>query len=81
MSKKVELNNSGGAEATLKLLNHIDEQSLQIQHTIWKNKPLKASRMLKKLTNETEFLEEQVLGLSRSLNSLAKQLDELDEFQ
>ena len=44
MSKKVELNNSGGAEATLKLLNHIDEQSLQIQHTIWKNKPLKASR-------------------------------------
>ena len=79
MSKKIEFNNSGGAEATLKILEHIDEQSIKIQHTIWKNKPLKASKMLKKLSKETDFLEEQVLGLSRSLNSLAKQLDELEE--
>jgi hypothetical protein len=79
MTKKIELNNSGGAEATLKILEHIDEQSIKIQHTIWKNKPLKASKMLKKLGKETDFLEEQVLGLSRSLNSLAKQLDELEQ--
>ena len=28
MSKKIEFNNSGGAEATLKILEHIDEESI-----------------------------------------------------
>ena len=42
MSKKIEYNNSGGAEATLKILEHIDDESIKIQHTIWKNKPLKS---------------------------------------
>ena len=77
--KNNELNNPGGAEATLKMLNHIDNQSLKIQHTIWKNRPIKANRMLKKLSEDANFLEDQVLGLSRSLASLAKQLDELEE--
>jgi len=78
--KKNEISsNSGGAEATLKMLNFIDDESKKIQHTIWKNRPLRANKMLKKLTKEANFLEDQVLGLSRSLSSLSKQLDELDE--
>ncbi len=81
MARKVKEigGNHGGAEATLKMLNFIDDESKKIQHTIWKNRPLKANRMLKKLNSEANFLEEQVLGLSRSLASLAKQLDELEE--
>ena len=80
MAKKdKKMGNIGGAEATLKMLSFIDEESKKIQHAIWKNKPIKANRMLKKLNREADFLEEQVLGLSRSLTSLAKQLDELEE--
>ena len=69
----------GGAEATLKVLDYIEDEALSIQHSIWRNRPLRATRQLKKLSKEADFLEEQVLGLYRALTALERSLEELQE--
>jgi len=69
----------GGAEATLKVLDYIEDEALVIQHSIWRNRPVRAVRQLKKLSKETDFLEEQVLGLYRALTALERSLEELEE--
>jgi len=69
----------GGAEATLKVLDYIEDEALVIQHSIWSNRPVRAVRQLKKLSKETDFLEEQVLGLYRALTALERSLEELEE--
>ena len=40
----------GGAEATLKVLDYIEDEALSIQHSIWRNRPVRATRKLKKLS-------------------------------
>ena len=69
----------GGAEATLKVLDYIEDEALVIQNSIWRNRPVRAVRQLKKLSRETDFLEEQVLGLYRALTALERSLEELEE--
>jgi hypothetical protein len=81
MAKDGRLRSSGvgGAEATLKVLDYIEDEALNVQHSIWSNRPMRASRQLKKLSKEADFLEKQVLGLYRALSALERSLIELDE--
>ncbi|MCH2428910.1 MAG: hypothetical protein MK168_06250 [Candidatus Thalassarchaeum sp.] len=69
----------GGAEATLKALDYIEDEALNIQYSIWGNRPMKATRQLKKLSKEADFLETQILGLYRALSSLERSLEEMAE--
>ena len=69
----------GGAEATLKALDYIEDEALNIQYSIWGNRPLKATRQLRKLSKEADFLETQILGLYRALSSLERSLEEMAE--
>ncbi len=69
----------GGAEATLKLLDYIEDEALNIQHSIWMNRPYRALRQLRKLGKETSYLEDQVLGLYRALKSLEGNLSDLQD--
>ena len=46
----------GGAEATLKALDYIEDEALNIQYSIWGNRPLKATSQLRKLSKEADFL-------------------------
>ena len=69
----------GGAEATLKVLDYIEDEALSIQHSIWQNRPIRATRQLKKLSKEADYLENQVLGLYRGLTSLETSLGQLEE--
>ena len=69
----------GGAEATLKVLEYIEDEALSIQNSIWQNRPLRATRQLRKLSKETDFLEDQILGLYRALTALETSLEQLDE--
>ena len=69
----------GGAEATLKVLDYIEDEALNIQYSIWGNRPLRATRQLRKLSKEADFLETQILGLYRALSSLERSLEEMAE--
>lgn len=76
---KIDSTAVGGAEATLKVLDYIEDEALNIQHNIWRNRPFRATRQLKKLSKEADFLEEQILGLYRALSSLENSIQELEE--
>ena len=69
----------GGAEATLKLLDYIEDEAQSIQHSIWMNRPYKALRKLRKLDKDTAYLEDQVLALYRALKSLEGSLSGLQD--
>ncbi len=79
MARKPPPSGTGGAEATLKVLDYIEDEAMRIQHSIWQNRPVRANRQLRKLSKETNYLEEQILGLYRALTSLERSLDQLDE--
>ncbi len=40
---------TGGAEATLKRIDYIEEEAQNIQFAIWANRPLSAKKLLKNL--------------------------------
>ena len=56
----------GGAEATLKRIDYIEEEAENIQFAIWANRPLSARKMLKGLSKEVEEAEGQIMDLYRA---------------
>ncbi len=70
---------TGGAEATLKRIDYIEEEAQNIQFAIWANRPLSAKKLLKNLSREVEDAEGQIMDLYRALSSLERSLEELEE--
>ncbi len=70
---------TGGAEATLKRIDYIEEEAENIQFAIWANRPLNARKMLKKLSADVDEAEGQIMDLYRALSSLERSLEELEE--
>lgn len=69
----------GGAEATLKKIDYIEEEAHNIQMSIWSNRPMNARRLLKNLSKEVDDAEGQIMDLYRALSSLERSLEELEE--
>ena len=69
----------GGAEATLKKIDYIEEEAHNIQMSIWSNRPMNARRLLKNLSKEVDDAEGQIMDLYRDLSSLERSLEELEE--
>ncbi len=69
----------GGAEATLKKIDYIEEEAQNIQFAIWSNRPLSAKKLLKNLSKEVDDAEGQIMDLYRALSSLERSLEELEE--
>ena len=69
----------GGAEATLKRIDFIEEEAENIQFAIWANRPISANRKLKSLSRELDEAEGQIMDLYRALSSLERSLEELEE--
>ena len=57
----------GGAEATLKRIDYIEEEAENIQFAIWANRPMSARKMLKNLSQEVNEAEGQIMDLYLSL--------------
>tara|TARA_B100000686_G_scaffold82768_1_gene89419 strand:- start:453 stop:1496 length:1044 start_codon:yes stop_codon:yes gene_type:complete len=70
---------TGGAEATLKRIDYIEEEAQNIQFAIWANRPLSAKKLLKNLSKEVDDAEGQIMDLYRALSSLERSLEELEE--
>jgi len=70
---------AGGAEATLKRIDYIEEEAENVQFAIWANRPLSAKKMLKTLSKEVDEAEGQIMDLYRALSSLERSLEELEE--
>ncbi|MBR79723.1 MAG: hypothetical protein CMA88_02940 [Euryarchaeota archaeon] len=70
---------TGGAEATLKRIDYIEEEAQNIQFAIWANRPLSAKKLLKNLSREVDDAEGQIMDLYRALSSLERSLEELEE--
>ena len=62
---------TGGAEATLKRIDYIEEEAENIQFAIWANRPLGARKMLRDLSKEVEEAC-QIMDLYRALSSLER---------
>ncbi|MAS80238.1 MAG: hypothetical protein CMA28_01255 [Euryarchaeota archaeon] len=69
----------GGAEATLKKIDYIEEEAQNIQFAIWSNRPVSARKLLKNLSKEVDDAEGQIMDLYRALSSLERSLEELEE--
>ena len=69
----------GGAEATLKRIDYIEEEAQNIQFAIWSNRPLSAKKMLRTLSKEVDDAEGQIMDLYRALSSLERSLEELEQ--
>ncbi len=69
----------GGAEATLKRIDYIEDEAENIQFAIWANRPLSAKKKLKTLSKEVDDAEGQIMDLYRALSSLERSLEELDQ--
>jgi len=69
----------GGAEATLKRIDYIEEEAENIQFAIWANRPLSARKMLKTLSRDVDDAEGQIMDLYRALSSLERSLEELEQ--
>ena len=70
---------TGGAEATLKRIDYIEEEAENIQFAIWANRPIGARKMLRELSKEVEEAEGQIMDLYRALSSLERSLEELEQ--
>jgi hypothetical protein len=70
---------TGGAEATLKRIDYIEEEAENVQFAIWANRPMSAKKMLKTLSKEVDEAEGQIMDLYRALSSLERSLEELEE--
>ena len=57
---------TGGAEATLKRIDYIEEEAENIQFAIWANRPIGARKMLRELSKEVEEAEGQIMDLYRA---------------
>ena len=69
----------GGAEATLKRIDYIEEEAENIQFAIWSNRPMSARKMLKNLSKDVDDAEGQIMDLYRALSSLERSLEELEQ--
>ena len=69
----------GGAEATLKRIDYIEEEAENVQFAIWSNRPISARKMLKNLSKEVDEAEGQIMDLYRALSSLERSLEELEQ--
>jgi hypothetical protein len=69
----------GGAEATLKKIDYIEEEAQNIQFAIWSNRPVSARKLLRNLSKEVDDAEGQIMDLYRALSSLERSLEELEE--
>ena len=69
----------GGAEATLKRIDYIEDEAENIQFAIWANRPISAKKMLKTLSQEVDEAEGQIMDLYRALSSLERSLEELEQ--
>tara|TARA_B100001250_G_C19793460_1_gene787642 strand:+ start:913 stop:1956 length:1044 start_codon:yes stop_codon:yes gene_type:complete len=69
----------GGAEATLKRIDYIEEEAENIQFAIWANRPISARKMLKTLARDVDDAEGQIMDLYRALSSLERSLEELEQ--
>ena len=70
---------TGGAEATLKRIDYIEEEAENIQFAIWANRPIGARKMLRELSKEVDEAEGQIMDLYRALSSLERSLEELEQ--
>jgi len=69
----------GGAEATLKRIDYIEDEAENIQFAIWANRPMSAKKMLKNLSRDLDDAEGQIMDLYRALSSLERSLEELEQ--
>ena len=69
----------GGAEATLKRIDYIEEEAENVQFAIWANRPISAKKMLRTLSKEVDDAEGQIMDLYRALSSLERSLEELEQ--
>jgi len=69
----------GGAEATLKRIDYIEEEAENIQFAIWSNRPMSARKKLRALSKDVDEAEGQIMDLYRALSSLERSLEELEE--
>ena len=69
----------GGAEATLKRIDYIEEEAENVQFAIWANRPISAKKMLRTLSKEVDEAEGQIMDLYSALSSLERSLEEVEQ--